>query len=65
MSTVLTIATLQSRSDSELQTLFRMVQQNLACSAPETPDRRNALATLENITTVMRQRAARPRPPGC
>ena len=27
-------------------------------------ERRDALATLENITAVMRQRAMRPRPPG-
>ena len=64
MSTVLTIATLQSRSDCELQTLFRMAQYDLACSLIGSAERRDALATIENITAVMRQRAARPRPPG-
>lgn len=62
MSTVLTIATLQSRSDCELQTLFRMAQYDLACTVTGSVERRDALATLENITTVMRQRAMRPRP---
>jgi hypothetical protein len=62
MSTVLTIATLQSRSDSELQTLLRMAQYDLACSLTGSAERRDALATIENITTVMRQRAMRPRP---
>jgi hypothetical protein len=65
MSTVFTMAVLQSRNDIELQTLFRMAQQDLTCSAPETPDRRNALATLKNITRVMIQRRMQPRPPSC
>ncbi len=66
MSTVLTMAALQSRSDSELQTLFRMAQYDLACSLIGSVERLDALATIENITAVMRQRAARPRPrPPC
>ena len=64
MSTVLTIATLQTRSDLELQTLTRKAQYDLACSAPGSEERRDALATLDNINCVMRQRALRPRPPG-
>ena len=64
MSTVLTIATLQTRSDLELQTLTRKAQYDLACSAPGSEERRDALATLDNINRVMRQRALRPRPPG-
>ena len=63
MSTVLTIATLQSRSDYELQTLFRIAQYDLACTAPGSAERRDALEMIENITRVMQQRALRPRPP--
>jgi len=65
MSTVLTILSLQHRSDLELQTLLRKTQYELDCTAPGSEERWDALATLENITTVMRQRAMRPRPPGC
>ncbi len=64
MSTVLTTATLQTRSDLELQTLTRKTQYDLECSAPGSAERRDALATLENISRVMAQRAFRPRPPG-
>lgn len=64
MSTVLTMATLQTRSDLELQTLTRKAQYDLECSAPGSAGRRDALATLENISRVMAQRAFRPRPPG-
>ncbi len=64
MSTVLTIAALQSRSDLELQTLTRKAQYDLECSAPGSAERRDALATLENIDRVMAQRRLRPKPPG-
>lgn len=64
MSTVLTIATLQTRSDLELQTLARKAQYDLECSAPGSPERCDALAMLENIRRVTAQRAFRPRPPG-
>ena len=64
MSTVLTMATLQTRSDLELQTLTRKAQYDLECSAPGSAERRDALATLENISRVMAQRTFRPRPPG-
>jgi hypothetical protein len=64
MSTVLTIATLQTRSDWELQTLTRKVQYDLECSAPGSAERHDALATLENISRVMARRTFRPRPPG-
>jgi hypothetical protein len=64
MSTVLTISTLQTRSDLELRTLFRKAQYDLECSAPGSEDRRDALATLENLNRVMAQRTLCPRPPG-
>ena len=64
MSTVLTIAALQSRSDLELQTLLRKARYELECTTTGSIEQRDALATLDNITTVMRVRAVRPRPPG-
>jgi len=64
MSTVLTIAALQSRSDLELQNLLRKARYELECTAIGSAERCDALATLKNITAVMRQRAIRPRPPG-
>ena len=45
MSTVLTMATLQSRSDIELQTLMRNAQYDLACSLTGSDEQRDALAT--------------------
>lgn len=63
MSTVLTTEALQSRSDIELQTLMRNAQYDLACSLKGSEESRDALAMIDNITRVMRQRALRPRPP--
>ena len=62
MSTVLTMAALQSRSDLELQTLMRTAQYDLACSPTGSGARRDALATIDNISRVMRQRRLQPRP---
>ncbi|MES1990619.1 MAG: hypothetical protein V4441_06685 [Pseudomonadota bacterium] len=64
MSTVLTMATLQTRSDLELQVLARKAQYDLECSTPGSAERRDALSTLENIRRVMALRTFRPRPPG-
>jgi hypothetical protein len=64
MSTVLTIATLQSRSDLELQNLLRKARYDLACTATGSAEQRDTLATIDNINRVMRQRTMRPRPPG-
>lgn len=47
---------LQKRSDSELAALFRTVSQGLVLTARQSPERRNALASLENIS---RARAVR------
>ncbi len=63
MSTVLTISALQCRSDLELQILMRKAQYALACSLAGSEERRDALATIDNITRVMCQRRFRPRPP--
>lgn len=43
---------LSHRSDTELAVLFGMVSQALVRSDRETPERRNALASLENIGRV-------------
>lgn len=53
MNTLLTIAELQHRTESELRALFRQASQALARTATGTPERRNGLATLENISRVM------------
>jgi hypothetical protein len=47
---------LQKRSDSELSRLFHTVSQGLVLSGKGSPERRNALASLENIS---RARAVR------
>jgi hypothetical protein len=47
---------LQKRSESELAALFCTVSQGLVRTARGSPERRNALASLENIS---RQRASR------
>jgi hypothetical protein len=49
---------LQKRSDSELSALFCTVSQGLVRTRRESPERRNALASLENIS---RARAVRMR----
>ena len=46
---------LSERTDKELEALFNMVSQALALTEAQSPERRNALATLENIK---RERAA-------
>jgi len=47
---------LQHRSESELAALFRKVSQDLFRTRRGSPERRNALASLENIS---RARASR------
>ena len=64
MSRIVTAAELQYRSPSELHALYRKAQQELAASAPGSAERRNALATIENVTRALNRRQAIPRPPG-
>jgi hypothetical protein len=64
MSVVFTMAVLQTYSDQALSALFRQVQQDLVRSAAGSAQRRNALASLDNISRVRAQRQFRPRPPG-
>jgi hypothetical protein len=49
---------LQKRSDSELSALFRTVSQGLVRTARESPERRNCLASLENISRARAVRIA-------
>ena len=53
MSRIITMAELQNRPMVYLQKLHHQMQQNLAESAAGSEDRRNALATLENISRAM------------
>ncbi len=53
MNRLLTIAELQQRTDSELGALFRQASQALARTKAGTPERRNGLASLENIQRAM------------
>ena len=58
---LITSQELSERTDEELQVLFNTVSKALARTEAHTPERHNALATLENIE---RARASRPpRPP--
>ncbi|MGD0775935.1 MAG: hypothetical protein ABSC05_24220 [Candidatus Solibacter sp.] len=50
---------LSKKSDSELAALFCQVSKGLVCTRRGSPERRNALASLENIS---RARAARMTP---
>lgn len=47
---------LASKSVHELRGLYRTVFNALVQSAPESPERRNALASLENISREINQR---------
>lgn len=51
---------LQPRSLSELSDLFRKVSKGLVLTRCGTPERRNALASLENIARERRARLAGP-----
>lgn len=64
MSKLFTMAALGSRSDCELRAIFKAAHDDLARSAPGSAERRNALATIENVTRVRNQRRMQPRPPG-
>jgi hypothetical protein len=56
MKRLITRSELTGRSESELAALFRQAAEALAISAPHSAERRNALASMENIA---RERAAR------
>lgn len=56
MTKLITNYELEKQSDSELSALFRAVSQGLVRTKRGSPERRNALASLENI---IRARAVR------
>lgn len=47
---LMTRSQLAGRNEKELSEMFRSVSENLARTGRDTPERRNALASLENIT---------------
>ena len=53
MSKLIIAAELSGKSISELRTLYRAVLQELLRSQPGSAQRRNALASLENISRAM------------
>ena len=66
MCKIITSFDLDHRSDNELCALFQKVSQDLTKSKPGSHQRRNALASLENISRVLNaRRAYRLKPPGC
>jgi len=65
MSKLITAWELQQHRDTELCALFHKVSQELVQSEPGTYQRRNALASIENITCELNyRRAYHPKPPG-
>lgn len=65
MNRIITPSELQTRNLQELRVAFHRAQQDLAISDPKSPERRNALASIENIRRAMNSRdTQRPKPPG-
>jgi len=62
MFRLITRSELAGRSDNELAAIFRQASEALAQSAPGSTDRRNALASMENIARERTSRQAAPRP---
>ena len=58
MSNTFTMAGLQHLPDTTLRKLFQRAHHEMARGDPDSPERRNALASLENISRVLNQ----PRP---
>jgi hypothetical protein len=61
MNRLITRSELTGLSDNALSALFRAASEALALSAPGSPARRNALASLENIARERAARMHRPR----
>ena len=56
---LITAIELQNRDEHSLSDLFRKVSMRLATTRAGTPERRNALASLENISRARAFRLAR------
>lgn len=55
-----TIFELATRSDNELSLIAREAAHEAARAEAGSPDRRNALGTVENVKRVIRSRVPRP-----
>lgn len=65
MRKVITPSELHTRSETELSALFQSVSRELTGTEPGSVERRNTLASLENIQrTLAARRSRRPKPPG-
>jgi len=69
MCRIITESELTNKTDIELSALFQKVSREIENSESGSPERRNALANLENISRAMRTRYIAPRchhpkPPG-
>ncbi len=58
---LITSVELSKRTETELRGLFAMVSKDLIQTKRDTWERRNALASLENINRVLNGMRARPR----
>lgn len=56
MIALLTMYELQGLTDQQLGALHQLLLTLLMTTNPDTPDRRNILATLENIERALKQR---------
>lgn len=66
MCKLITVWELQQCSDNELCALFQKVSQDMVQSKPGSSERRNALASMENITRSLNTRCKLcQKPPGC
>jgi hypothetical protein len=63
MCRIITASELEIKTNIELSALFREVSQEIANSEAGSPERRNALASLDNISRAMRSRHIAPRGP--
>ena len=59
MMTLFTIYELEQQSDNQLENLHYVLYRLLMATKPNSPDRRNILATLENIEIVLGQKPIR------
>lgn len=58
MSKIFTAAALDRYNVPELRSLFRQAQLDLAASEADTAERRNAIASMENISRAIAKRTA-------
>jgi hypothetical protein len=61
---LITDTELASRTDVELAVLFQVASEALASAKPGTQERRDTIASLQNIGRERARRHRQPRPPG-